>query len=224
MFCSYNNHLRVSISDLKQWGTFPFKDILPGNIIAYLNIDFLTPPLCHKIHFLLIKFSNINIIPTSKQLHTNHILIYSAIVHISAAKNRIADTGITQIELFRVFKIFLAMNIIALNVIKNKSITPIFDISAHRHMIRSRYCFLSIVFNPVTRFQNMKFFYFLKSLILYSLKTVYAIVQFQNRKKFSSVNGKYGISIASTLPSFAFSHSIYFVSSIGFVPHPSVPT
>ena len=41
---------------------FPFKGFLPGNIITYLNIDFLAAPLSNKVNFLLIKLANIDIV------------------------------------------------------------------------------------------------------------------------------------------------------------------
>lgn len=108
---SGNDHFRISVPNLKQWGYFPQKGLLPGNIITYLNINFFTASLRHKIDFFLIQLSHIDIISTTKQFHTYDIFVHPAIIHISAAKDRISNPVVTEIKLFRVFEIFLSTDI-----------------------------------------------------------------------------------------------------------------
>ena len=131
---SGNDHFGVSISDLKQRRTFPFKGFLSGDIIADLDIDFLAASLRYKVDFFLIQLSDIDIIATAQKLDADHVFIYSAVVHVSAAQDRIADAGVAQIELFRAFQIFLATDVVPLNVIENKGVAQILDISAHGNM------------------------------------------------------------------------------------------
>ena len=50
----------------------------------------------------------------------------------------ITDTCVTQVKLFRAFQIFSAPDVIALNVVKNKGITQIFDILSNCYMIGLR--------------------------------------------------------------------------------------
>lgn len=90
---SCNNYFGISIPNSKQRRIFPLKGFLSGDIIAYLNINLFTASLCNKVDFLLIELAHINIISTAKQFNTNDILIYSAIVHVSAAEYCIADTS-----------------------------------------------------------------------------------------------------------------------------------
>ena len=73
MLGSGNNHFRISISDLKQRRTFSFKCFLPGNVVAYLNINLLTALLSNKVDFFFIEFTNIDIISTSKKFYANDI-------------------------------------------------------------------------------------------------------------------------------------------------------
>ena len=134
---SCNNHFGISISDLEQGRIFPLKGFLSGDVIAYLNIYLLTASLCNKVDFPLIELTHINIISTAKQFNTNDILIYSAIVHVSAAEYCITDTGITQIELLGAFQIFLPSNVITFNIIKHESIAQIFNVFANGYMIGS---------------------------------------------------------------------------------------
>ena len=103
---------------MKQGSALPFKCFLPGNIIAYLNIDFLAASLRNKIYFFLIEFSDVNVIVTAKKLNADHVLVDSAVIDISAAKNCVTDTRIAQIELFGVFKVSLPADIIASDVLK----------------------------------------------------------------------------------------------------------
>lgn len=85
---SGNDHFGVSISNLKQWRTFSFKCFLPGNVVAYLNIDLLAASLNNKIDFLLIELADINIVSTAKKFDANDVFVYSAIVYISASDSK----------------------------------------------------------------------------------------------------------------------------------------
>ena len=131
---SCDNHFRIRISNLQQWRIFSFKGFLPGDIVADLNIDFLTAFLGYKINFFLIQLSNINIVTTAQKFDADHIFINSAVIHISAAQDCITNPRITQIEFLGAFQILLATNIISLNIIENKSVAQIFDIFAHRYV------------------------------------------------------------------------------------------
>ena len=102
--------------------------------------NFLAAFLNNKVNFLLIKLSNIDIVSPAKQFNTNDVLIYSAVIHISSAKDSITNTGITQIKFLGAFKLFPAMNVITLNIIKDESIAQILDISANCDMVRC--CFI----------------------------------------------------------------------------------
>ena len=105
---SGNHHLRISISNLKKRSAFSFKCFLPGNVVAYLNIDLLAASLSNKVDLLLIEFTDIDIVSTAKKLDANDVFIYSTIIHISASQDRISNAAVTQIELFRAFKVFAA--------------------------------------------------------------------------------------------------------------------
>ena len=61
MFGSSNNHFRISISNLKPRKAFSLKCLLPGNVVADLNIK-LVASLSNKVDFLLIELADINII------------------------------------------------------------------------------------------------------------------------------------------------------------------
>ena len=137
MLGSGNYYFWVSVPDLKQRGTFSLKCFLPGNVVAYLNINLLAASLSNKVDFLLIELTDINIVSTAKKFNTDHILIDSAIVHISASQYCISNAAVAQIELLRAFKIFLASNIVPFNVVKHKGITQIVDILANGYMIGS---------------------------------------------------------------------------------------
>lgn len=91
--------------------------------------------MSNKVNFLLIELADIDILSPVKQLNTNYVFIYPAIIHVPSAKNGIADTDIVQIELLGVFKVFLSTNIIMLTIIKDKGIAQILDISANFDMI-----------------------------------------------------------------------------------------
>ena len=134
MFGSGNNHFRISISDLKQRRAFSLKCFLPGNVTD-LNINLLAASLSNKVDFLLIEFADIDIISTAKKLDTNNVFIYSAIVYISASQYCISNTAVSQIELFRAFKVFLTSDVISLNIIKYKSIAQILNVLADGYMI-----------------------------------------------------------------------------------------
>ena len=82
MFGSSNNHIRISISNLKPRKAFSLKCFLPGNVVADLNIKLLVASLSNKVDFLLIELADINIISTAKKLDANDVFIYSAIIHI----------------------------------------------------------------------------------------------------------------------------------------------
>mgnify|MGYP007085015822 CR=1 FL=1 len=135
MFGSGNNHFRISISDLKQRRAFSLKCFLPGNVVADLNIKLLAASLSNKVDFLLIELADIDIISTAKKLDANDVFIYSAIIHISASQYCISNTAVTQIELFRAFKVFLASDVVSLNIIKYKSIAQILNVLADGYMI-----------------------------------------------------------------------------------------
>ena len=62
MFGSGNNHFRISISNLKPRKAFSLKCLLPGNVVADLNIKLLIASLSNKVDFLLIELADINII------------------------------------------------------------------------------------------------------------------------------------------------------------------
>ena len=62
MFGSSNNHFRISISNLKPRKAFSLKCLLPGNVVADLNIKLLVASLSNKVDFLLIELADINII------------------------------------------------------------------------------------------------------------------------------------------------------------------
>ena len=141
MFSSGNNHFRISISDLKQRRAFSLKCFLPGNIVAYLNINLFAASLSNKVDLLLIELADIDIVSTAKKLDANDVFIYSALIHISASQYCISNTTVTKIELFRAFKVFLASDIVSLNIIKYKSIAQILNILADGYMIgRSLIC------------------------------------------------------------------------------------
>ena len=75
MFGSGNNHFRISISNLKQRRVFSLKCLLPGNVVADLNINLLTASLGNKVDFLLIELADINIVSTAKKLDANDVFI-----------------------------------------------------------------------------------------------------------------------------------------------------
>ena len=62
MFDSSNNHIRISISNLKPRKAFSLKCFLPGNVVADLNIKLLAASLSNKVDFILIELADINII------------------------------------------------------------------------------------------------------------------------------------------------------------------
>ena len=62
MFGSSNNHIRISISNLKPRKAFSLKCFLPGNVVADLNIKLLAASLSNKVDFILIELVDINII------------------------------------------------------------------------------------------------------------------------------------------------------------------
>ena len=62
MFGSSNNHIRISISNLKPRKAFSLKCLLPGNVVADLNIKLLVASLRNKVDFILIELADINII------------------------------------------------------------------------------------------------------------------------------------------------------------------
>ena len=74
-------------------------------------------------------------ISTAKKLDANDVFIYSAIIYISASQYCISNTAVTQIELFRAFKVFLTSDVISLNIIKYKSIAQILNVLADGYMI-----------------------------------------------------------------------------------------
>ena len=141
MFGSGNNHFRISISNLKQRRAFSLKCFLPGNVVADLNINLLAASLSNKVDFLLIELADINIVSTAKKLDANDVFIYSAVIHISASQYCISNTAVTQIELFRAFKVFLFS----------------FFETASLYLV---YRLLKVY--ERCRFQKHKFFYFLK--------------------------------------------------------------
>src|SRR5699024_2674391 len=120
MFGSGNNHFRISVSNLKQRRAFSLKCFLPGNVVADLNINLFATSLSNKVDFLLIELADIDIISTAKKLDTNNVFIYSAIVYISASQYCISNTAVTQIELFRAFKVYHTSHVISLIIIKYK--------------------------------------------------------------------------------------------------------
>ena len=61
MFGSRNNHIRISISNLKPRKAFS-QMFPPGNVVADLNIKLLVASLSNKVDFLLIELADINII------------------------------------------------------------------------------------------------------------------------------------------------------------------
>ena len=141
MFGSGNNHFRISISDLKQRRAFSLKCFLPGNVVADLNIKLLAASLSNKVDFLLIELADIDIVSTAKKLDANYVFIYSAIIYISASQYCISNTAVTQIELFRTFKVFLTSDVVSLNIIKYKSIAQILNVLADGYVIgRSLIC------------------------------------------------------------------------------------
>ena len=54
MLCSGDDQLWIGIPNLKKRRYFPFKSLLTGNIITYLNIKFFAAFLCYKVNFYLI--------------------------------------------------------------------------------------------------------------------------------------------------------------------------
>ena len=62
MFGSSNNHFWISISNLKPRKAFSLKCLLPGNVVADLNIKLFAAFLSNKVDFLLIELADINII------------------------------------------------------------------------------------------------------------------------------------------------------------------
>ena len=135
MFGSGNNHFRISISNLKERRAFSLKCFLPGNVVADLNIKLLAASLSNKVDFLLIELADIDIVSTAKKLDANDVFIYSAIIYISASQYCISNTAVTQIELFRTFKVFLTSDVVSLNIIKYKSIAQILNVLADGYMI-----------------------------------------------------------------------------------------
>ena len=75
MFGSGNNNFRISISNLKQRRVFSLKCLLPGNVVADLNINLLAASLGNKVDFLLIELADINIVSTAKKLDANDVFI-----------------------------------------------------------------------------------------------------------------------------------------------------
>ena len=75
MFGSGNNHFRISISDLKERRAFSLKCLLPGNVVADLNIKLLAASLSNKVDFLLIELADIDIVSTAKKLAANDVFI-----------------------------------------------------------------------------------------------------------------------------------------------------
>ena len=108
---------------------------LPGNVVADLNIKLLAASLSNKVDFLLIELADIDIVSTAKKLDANDVFIYSAIIHISASQYCISNAAVTQIELFRAFKVFLSSDVVSLNIIKYKSIAQILNVFANGYMI-----------------------------------------------------------------------------------------
>ena len=135
MFGSGNNHFRISISDLKQRRAFSLKCFLSGNVVADLNINLLAASLSNKVDLLLIELADIDIVSTAKKLDANDVFIYSAVIHISASQYCISNTTVTKIELFRAFKVFLASDVVSLNIIKYKSIAQILNVLADGYVI-----------------------------------------------------------------------------------------
>ena len=85
--------------------------------------------------YLLKKETIFQQISTAKKLDANDVFIYSAIIHISASQYCISNTAVTQIELFRAFKVFLTSDVVSLNIIKYKSIAQILNVLADGYMI-----------------------------------------------------------------------------------------
>ena len=75
MLSSGDHHFRISISDLKQRRAFSLKCLLPGNVVADLNIDLLAAPLRNKVDLLLIELADINIVSPAKKLDANDVFI-----------------------------------------------------------------------------------------------------------------------------------------------------
>ena len=120
---------------MQQRGTFSLKGFLSRDVVAYLNINFFTASLRNKVDFFLIELADINIVSTAQKLDADHVFIDSAVVHISASEDRIADAAVTQIELFGAFKILLATNIVSFHIIEHKGVAQILDILADGYVV-----------------------------------------------------------------------------------------
>lgn len=124
---SGNDRLGVSIPNLQKGRDLPLKGLLPGEVIADLNINFLAPPLRNEIDLFLIELSDINLVAPAKQLHADHVFIEPPVIQIPVSEDSVAKPAVAEIEFFGIFQIFFSANIIALDVIENKGAAQIFD-------------------------------------------------------------------------------------------------
>ena len=158
--------------------------------------------------YLLKKETIFQQISTAKKLDANDVFIYSAIIHISASQYCISNTAVTQIELFRAFKVFLTSDVVSLNIIKYKSIAQILNVLADGYMIGyqideypwwswcqechsvqwfHRDILLSWLFSyshPLSKIEVFSFLETASLYLVYCLIIVYAICRFQKHKFF----------------------------------------
>ena len=130
-----DNHLRVSIPNLKQGGHFTFKSLVIADIVRYLYINLLIAFNSNKVNLFLVEYADIDLISSTEQLYRNHVFKYSAVVHIFCAELGIAESMVAQIILIVAGQILFAFNIISADFIKGKGIAQILNIRADRNMV-----------------------------------------------------------------------------------------
>ena len=60
---------------------------------------------------------------------------FNSVAQANGGLENISNTAVTQIELFRAFKVFLTSDVVSLNIIKYKSIAQILNVLADGYMI-----------------------------------------------------------------------------------------
>ena len=124
-----DENLRERIPDGQKRRELPLERRFGADVVTYLDVDELRPPLCDEVDLLLVQLPDVGLVAPPHQLQEDRVLVHAAPVHVARPQDRIAHSRVAYVMLRLRAQVLLPLDVVALRLIEDEGVAEVGDVA-----------------------------------------------------------------------------------------------
>ena len=123
--CAGDENLRERIPDGQQRRELPLERRFGADVVTYLDVDELRPPLRDEVDLLLVQLPDVGLVAAPHQLQEDRVLVHAVPVHVARPQDRIAHSRVAHVILRLRAQVLLPLDVVAPRLIEDEGVAEV---------------------------------------------------------------------------------------------------